>query len=146
MRVGLYSEHGRRAVVRARELIAREGFEADVQGIRACRAAIKRRADDELLGKLLLSADFYSMSGCRDLLFHVQEHRFTLPQIQALLDELNLRFMDFEFEDGGVAAVRYRSRFPDDPQMTNLANWDRIEAEYPDTFARMYQFRVRKPA
>lgn len=146
MRVGLYSERGRRAVVRARELIAREGFPPTPQGIRAFRAEIRKRADDELLGKLLLSADFYSMSGCRDLLFHVQEHRFTLPQVQAMLEELDLRFVDFEFEDGGAAATRYRARFPHDSQMTNLDNWDRLEADYPDTFARMYQFRVRKPA
>ena len=33
------------------------------------------------------SPDFYSTSACRDLLFHVQEHRLTLPQIAAFLAE-----------------------------------------------------------
>jgi len=28
--------------------------------------------------------------------------------------------------------------------MLNLENWDRLEAEFPDTFARMYQFWARR--
>ena len=32
-------------------------------------------------------SDFYNMSDCRDLLFHVQEHRFNLPQIKKILGD-----------------------------------------------------------
>ena len=144
MRVGLYSERGRRHVVRARELIAQEGFEPTLSGIRACRAAIRARAADELFARFLKSEDFYSMSGCRDLLFHVQEHRFTLPQIADRIRRLGLEFAGFEFADAGISAARYRERFPGEPSMLNLENWDRLEAEFPDTFARMYQFWVRR--
>ena len=47
--MGLYSETGRRAVVRARELIAAEGFAPDAAGIRACRAAIRARSAERCL-------------------------------------------------------------------------------------------------
>lgn len=144
MRVGLYSERGRRHVVRAREVIAKEGFEPTPAGIRACRAAIRARAADGLFARFLKSEDFYSMSGCRDLLFHVQEHRFRLPQIAEMIRRLGLEFAGFEFADAGISAARYRERFPGDAAMLNLENWDRLEAEYPDTFARMYQFWVRR--
>ena len=87
--------------------------------------------------------DFYSLSGCRDLLFHVQEHRFTLPQIGGLLERLNLEFIGFEFADGAPAAG-YKERYPDDRSATNLANWHELEAAAPDTFAAMYQFWVRR--
>jgi len=30
------------------------------------------------------SPDFFNMSGCRDLCFHVQEHRLTIPQLQGV--------------------------------------------------------------
>ena len=40
--------------------------------------------------------DFYSLSTLRDLLFHVKEHRFTIPQIKDVLDELGLKFCGFE--------------------------------------------------
>ena len=38
--------------------------------------------------------DFFSASECRDLLFHVQEHQMTLPQIAAFIAQDGLAFMD----------------------------------------------------
>jgi hypothetical protein len=139
MRIGLYSEAGRRGVVRARELIAAEGFTPDAAGIRACRAAIRARADDPLLATLARNEDFYSMSGCRDLLFHVHEVRFTLPQIESMIGRLGLRFLGFEFPDSGETLARYRARFADP---LDLQAWHRFEEAFPDTFGRMYQFWV----
>ena len=42
------------------------------------------------------STDFYSLSSLRDLLFHVHEHRFDIPQIKDYLSELGLKFRGFE--------------------------------------------------
>ena len=111
MRVGLYSEIARRHVVRARELIAAAGFAPTPSGIRACRAAILARQDDALLARVTQGEDFYSVSGCRDLIFHVQEQRFTLPRIASVLAELDLKFIGFEWPDTDTPA-RYRARFP----------------------------------
>jgi SAM-dependent methyltransferase len=143
MRIGLYSEAGRRAVVRARELIAAEGLTPDLEGIRACRAAIRARAEhDPLLATLARNEDFYSASGCRDLMFHAHEHRFGLPQVESMIAKLGLRFLGFEFPDSGATAQRYLERFPEDPRRVQLGNWHRFEQEFPDTFSRMYQFWV----
>ena len=136
MRVGLYSEAGRRAVTRARALIAARGFAPDAAGIRACRAAIR---DEPSLAEVARNEDFYSMSGCRDLMFHVQEHRFSLPQIESMLAKLGLRFLGFEFPDSGAALGRYKAKFGED---SNLGSWDAFEREFPSTFSRMYQFWV----
>jgi hypothetical protein len=40
---------------------------------------------------------------------------------------------------------KYRTRFPSDTAMTNLALWHRFETENPDTFGGMYQFWMQKP-
>lgn len=144
MRIGLYSETARRHVVRARELVAAAGLAATPDGIRACRQAILARQDDPLLLRVTRGEDFYSLSGCRDLLFHVQEHRFTLPQIAVLLADLGLTFLGFELPDAAVAAS-YRSAHPDDRGQVDLDRWHRFEQANPDTFARMYQFWVHKP-
>jgi SAM-dependent methyltransferase len=136
MRIGLYSETGRRQVVRARELISARGFSPDPGGIRAARAAIRQ---DPELAQLARNEDFYSMSGCRDLLFHVHEHRFSLPQIQSMISRLDLQFLEFEFADSGATLGRYRARFSE----SSLENWHKFEQEFPDTFSRMYQFWVR---
>jgi tetratricopeptide (TPR) repeat protein/SAM-dependent methyltransferase len=145
MRVGLYSEKARRHVVRARELIAAERFPPTPEGIRACRAAILARQGDPLLARVARGEDFYSLSGCRDLIFHVREQRFTLPRIAAILDELGLEFIGFEWSDADAPA-RYRARFPDDRALKRLDNWHALETDRPDTFVLMYQFWVRKPA
>jgi 2-polyprenyl-3-methyl-5-hydroxy-6-metoxy-1,4-benzoquinol methylase len=139
MRIGLYSEAGRRQVVRARELIAERGFGPDPEGIRAVRTEIRK---DPLLAQLARNEDFFSMSGCRDLLFHVHERRFTLPEVESMIEQLGLQFVGFEFADSGATARRYVERFPEDRNGVQLANWHRFEQEFPDTFSRMYQFWV----
>ena len=61
-----------------------------------------------------------------------------------VIEALGLQFLGFEFPDSGITASRYRARFPDDAALSNLAHWHRFEEENPETFARMYQFWVRK--
>jgi 2-polyprenyl-3-methyl-5-hydroxy-6-metoxy-1,4-benzoquinol methylase len=134
MRIGLYSEAGRRQIARARALIAERGFKADLDGIRACRAALR---DDPQFAQVTRNEDFYSASGCRDLLFHVQEHNFTLAQVRSMLAQLELRFLGFEFPDSGETLAAFQKKFG---QSTSLADWEVYEKEHPDSFGRMYQF------
>ena len=82
--------------------------------------------------------DFFSLSNCRDLLFHVQETAVTLKQIGGFLRDNKLALLGFDL-DAAVLA-RYRTRFPDDPDATDLSNWADFEAEQPSTFDGMYQF------
>jgi hypothetical protein len=83
--------------------------------------------------------DFYSLSECRDLLFHVQEHRFTIPQIIDALDVLNLKFLGFEMQDQS-AIKRFKEKHPKETDLTSLALWHEFEQQHPDTFIGMYQF------
>src|SRR5262249_18895092 len=138
MGVGLYSELARRDVVTGRAFCAERGFQPTASGIRECRQAL-------LAGEFRSFEqfnDFFSVSECRDLLFHVQEHRFTIAEIEALLRALDLRLIGFELPASVAAA--YRQRFPDDPGMRRLEHWRQFESERPGTFAAMYQFWVQK--
>jgi SAM-dependent methyltransferase len=141
MNVGLYSEHGRADVVRARALVAERGFAATPSGIRECRRAMLA-SDDPLLAAAFRRADFYSLSGCRDLLFHVEEHRLSLPEIAAFIADADLAFLGFDAETAPL--TRYAARFPQDRTKTDLGCWDQFETENPETFAAMYQFWVQK--
>jgi len=141
MAVGLYSEIGRADVVAARQFIAERGFRPTADGIRRCRQELIAREG----GRSLKSApDFFTLNGCRDLLFNVQEHRLTLPQVAAFLAANELQFIGFDV-DAQVAA-RYRGRYPADTAMTDLNSWDAFEREFPNTFAAMYVFWVQKRA
>ena len=85
---------------------------------------------------------FYSTSECRDLLFHVMEHRLTLPTIKLFLAENGLTFLAFDIDD--LILLRYGHRYPDDLAMVDLDHWHQFEQRHPSTFSGMYQFWVQK--
>jgi tetratricopeptide (TPR) repeat protein/SAM-dependent methyltransferase len=143
MNIGLYSERGRADVVDARAFIAERGFAATADGIRRCRQEMMWRPDDPLLAKAWQRSDFFSLSGCRDLLFHAMEHRLTLPEIAAFLESNELKFLGFD-ADASVQR-RYAARFPADVGRTDLSSWHQFEMENPGSFVGMYQFWIQKP-
>ncbi len=143
MRIGLYSEHARHAVVMARKWIRQRELPADSQSIRVFREHILAGGAEDQLADLKDSDDFYTLSACRDLLFHVQEHRFTLPDISKALDDLGLEFIGFDLAMPGVKKC-YLELFPDDPTMVDLQAWDRFEQQNPSTFSGMYVFWCQK--
>jgi hypothetical protein len=77
------------------------------------------------------------------LLFHVQEHRLTLSQIQSFLADSHLNFVGFEVDRSVLH--QYRAHFSDDPSCIELRNWASFEVDNPDTFSGMYQFWIQKP-
>ena len=143
MTIGLYSEIARAHIVEARAFIAEQGYQPTGEDIRRCRQELMSSDHGRRFQTIAASGDFFSMSGCRDLLFHVQEHRFTIPQLAAFLAENNLAFVGFDLDH--FTTRRYLSRFPHDETMTELACWDALERDDPSTFSGMYQFWVQKP-
>jgi SAM-dependent methyltransferase len=143
MQVGLYSETARQNVVAARELIAERGYRPDPAGIRSCRADIIA-ADDPVLRSVVQWEDFFTIGECRDLLFHVQEHRITLPQIKSFLAENGVQFAGFIPVPTQLRT--FAARFPEQSAQLDLDRWHALETEVPGLFAAMYQFWIRKPA
>lgn len=144
MHIALYSKLARADVVAARDFIAKRGYKANIDDIRRCRQEILAFDETSPEGAIARRGDFYASSDCRDLLFHVQEQCFTIPQIKDFLAASELEFIGFE-HDADVL-VRYRAQFPDDPACTNLDHWHEYEQQNPFTFAGMYQFVVQKQA
>ena len=88
------------------------------------------------------SQDFYSIAGLHDLIFNIHECRYTPLGLKDFLGVAGLEFLGFDHPDPSVP-VRFRERFPDDPDQTDLANWEKFDIEFPDTFSAMYQFWCR---
>ncbi len=142
IKLGLYSEIARSVIVEARSLIQKLGFTGTPESIKRFR---KKILDGELKGLESLAKfgkDFYSLSECRDLCFHVQEHRYTTKKLQRLLDSHDLSFCGFMVPD--QIKILYNERYPSDRDMTSLLNWGELEKQYPSTFAGMYQFWAQK--
>jgi SAM-dependent methyltransferase len=143
MFVALYSETARRDVVAARAYIAERGYGSGITDIRAARAEMMTQPDGTPLRNVAFFNDFFTTSECRDLLFHVQEHRMTLPAIRDFLAANGLTFLGFEVDFR--ASQLYAARFPADRAMTDLDQWHAFEQDRPYTFAGMYRFWVQKP-
>lgn len=140
--LGLYSEWARRQVVAAREYAREKGWQGTSEGIRALRAHIAALPkDDPMRGVLAGGFDFYTMSSCRDLLFHVQEHRYTLPQIGEMLDCHGLAFLYFSTVQADFLQA-FRAKNPQAGACLDLKKWDAFECAHPDAFYGMYQFYV----
>ncbi|MDB5600351.1 MAG: hypothetical protein JWN71_2395 [Xanthobacteraceae bacterium] len=142
MRIALYSELARQQIVAVQKLIARQGYGRSASEIRRFRQEFLVHPDPALVGALSAMNDFYTLSECRDLLFHVQEHRFTIPRIKAFLAANDLEFIGFEVQQ----PIRhlYARQFPADAAMSNLDHWHAFEQANPSTFLGMYSFWVQK--
>ena len=145
MHIGLYSDAARQHVVKARELIAEKGYDTTPEGIRQCREYIKSLPPEDPLFKVTKSGDFYSISGTRDLIFHVQEHRYTIQEIRETLERLCLKFTRMMFVSH-TPHQQYKKDYPNDRFAESIENLEEFEKNHPNAFAGMYQFWVHKPA
>ena len=94
-KIGLYIKLARQNVSRARELIQNLGIQSTPEGIRDFR---KQVFDDKKYGLKDLSelaSDFYFLSECRDLCFHVQKHQFNTETLEKHLKAEHLVFCGF---------------------------------------------------
>jgi SAM-dependent methyltransferase len=140
MQVGLYSAHARREIVAARKLIAERGYSASPEDIRRCRQELRAMPQPF---KFIGLADFFTVSECRDLMFHVHEKQFTIPEIKDFLVENDLKFIGFEFSPQPHAY--HRDVFARNGWSAgDLDRWDEYERANPDMFASMYIFWVQK--
>jgi 2-polyprenyl-3-methyl-5-hydroxy-6-metoxy-1,4-benzoquinol methylase/Flp pilus assembly protein TadD len=137
MLVGLYSATARQSLAAARAFIAERGYRATAEDIRTCRQDLIQRSG------MPPFRDFSSTSGCRDLLFNVMEHQFTIPQIGEFLDENHLTFLGFEQLPPDVLR-QFRQQFPDVGALRDLGSWHAFEQANPLTFGNMYFFWVQK--
>ena len=137
MLVGLYSAQARRTLPQVRAKLAAAGYGPGADDIRRARQTLTAGGDP-----VAAHPDFFSISTCRDLLFHVQEQALTLDGIDCFLRENKLGFLGFSIEDAVLAD--YRRRHPQDPAATDLDRWRAYERDNPDCFSGMYQFWLQK--
>ncbi|WP_428377659.1 methyltransferase [Lichenicoccus sp.] len=147
MNVLLYTVRGRTDVQLARDWIAAREYEPTASGIRACRNALMT-LDADWAVRLAASPDFASSSGCRDLLFHVQERAVTLPEVARFLAEEQIELLGVEVPAATERAFKAWNGDSGDDQLRDLSRWDLFEAEHPGCFAGMLNLWVqaRRPA
>ena len=141
LKLGLYSKLARQHIIKIKGLIKKKKIKNTTEDIRNFRESIFKEKDEKLHQKIFYNNDFYSISMARDLMFHVQEHCFTIPEISNMLKKLNLEFLGFR---NPLIKTKFSKSFPNDEKNISLDNWNKFELNNQDVFANMYQFWVRK--
>ena len=142
MRLGFYSQIARQDIIKVRELILQEKIGSSSKDIRNYRKKLLETSNQDSYGFAISSTDFFTTSGCRDLLFHVQEHCFDLNTLHSLINKSNCNFLGFELNRSVIQ--NYKMKFPKDIACIDLNNWEIFERANPHTFIGMYQFWVQK--
>ena len=142
MKIGLYSKFARRNVFKARNLISKVGLLNTHADIISFREKILN-SNDPIFTKVKYSTDFFSTSTLRDLLFHVQEYQFTIPDIESSLEKLGLIFAGFEFDNRNIIN-KFRQSYSESQALHSLDCWHEFELKNLDIFKSMYQFWVQK--
>jgi SAM-dependent methyltransferase len=137
MRVGLYSAIARAKLTALRSDPLYPGAGCSDERLRKFRRALLDRHDGELGSELKASADFYSMSGFRDLTLNVSERCHTLPEISEFLADAGLRFRGF-FPPDLFHLLHQRN--PSTHWPGSLKRWGRLERSLPTLFIQMYVF------
>ena len=140
MKIGLYSELARQDIAEVKKEITLKKVGTNKANIRKFRQSLVDSLDEKHQ-QLTKSNDFFSLSMLRDLIFHVQEHRFTLSQIKKCLNKLGLKFCGFEDK---VIISNFRNFHGKEVDIYDLELWHQYEENNPQTFRAMYQFWCQK--
>ena len=140
MRIGLYSELARKDIKKIRQALTLSGSTMSDLEIRKFRKSLINSQDTDLQ-RTINGRDFYSLSSFRDLVLHVQEHRFTIPQIQNCLEGLKLIFCGFENKQ--IIGL-FKNIYGVNSDIYDLNLWHQFEEKNPNIFAGMYQFWCQK--
>ena len=139
MFIGLYSENARRDITSMRKVIKKMKIFPSKEGMVKFRQKLilnkKKRLD-----KFCKWSDFYNLSEFRDLLFHAQEHCFSISKIKDMLDRLGLKFCGFENKKAKINFLINNTH----EDLLDLEKWAIHEDKSKDTFRGMYQFWVQK--
>jgi SAM-dependent methyltransferase len=138
MKIGLYSRAARSTIASLRKDIQARGLNGDEQVIRDYRQGILAQGEEGERAFLLQSADFYSLSNFRDLMFHVSEQHLTIPEIASFMADNGLAFHGFQ------TPLDIAEGYPDGDARIDLELWQDFENAHPETFKGMYIFWCRK--
>ena len=140
IKLGLYSEAARAPLIFSRRRASLLGAEPTDSQIRGYRRTLLDAGGSEL-DALCEWSDFFNLSEWRDLIFHAQEHQFSLLQIDRLLDDANIRFCGFE---NPSLIKKFRTFHGDSSSIYDLGAWQAMEAQDRSLFTGMYQFWCQK--
>jgi len=146
IKIALYSSFARESLKEIKEFIKKNNLTNSNQDIKELRKLIKNKeiaVHENYIDDIERSVDFYSINELRDLLFHPQEINYNLVEINQMLSDCGLKFLEFDNKYLDLKKY-YQSIYPDDKTGSNLFNWNEIEKKQKLIFSAMYVFWAAK--
>ena len=145
MKIGVYSQAARLLVSHLRACIQREGIGTSPNAVRLFRTRLLTEpAWAGLLPLLERMSDFFSLSMTRDFLFHVQEHQYTVAEIEGIARALGLELIGVQLSRRSVDYLKSKGTLAE-PRVQTFAQWRAIEQAYVGSL-EMFQFWLQLPA
>lgn len=144
IKIGLYSELARAQITATKDIIETNDIKPSLENIQQFRAMLMNKEIDGEFSDIVSRPDFYTTSGCRDLLFNPIEHLYSIPKLNELIKTVDLSFIGFIGLTQGSKDL-FNTNLAASPINNNeLLNWQAVEQQAPDTFTHMYQFFCQK--
>ena len=143
MRLSLYSDLARTQLQSVTVYAKENNYKQTIESVRKFRQAILSMPETESIREIIESADFYYLSGLRDLVFHVNEQHYDINFIAKLIHDLNLEFLGFELKSTDVCNA-FNEEFPEENSVYNMQSWQSFETQYPNAFLPQYVFWIQQ--
>lgn len=140
--ISLYSKAARDQFLGpAEQYIKDKGYSSSLDDIRAFRQDVMHMTPDNPVTFCTRAGDFFNLAECNDLLFHVQEHRYTPHMIWDMAERHGLEPVTVSVTSERMKM--FKDMFPDG----NMLDPDRLtafEEKYPNAFVEMFKIFFRR--
>ncbi len=142
MSLSLYSKVARKfALDPASEYIREKGYNSSIDDIRQFRRDLFAMKVNDPILRCTTAADFFNLAECNDMLFHVQEHRYTLLEFRDMAARHGLEPIDISLSPEKKRG--FKAAFPDREFLDFDAMTD-YEQQNPQTFFEMYKIYFKR--
>lgn len=141
-KIGLYSAHARTPIADLANLASENEIPYIPSNLERIRNLAIQNYKYKRINEIVNSQDFFSRSGCMDLLFNPLEKAFSIRDIHSLIRTLNCEFAGFENREQRKSPA-FR-RFNEHSNIDSLFNdWELFENFNPNFFSEMYLFWLK---
>ena len=141
IKIALYSTTARQKISELRQLMG-DNIPQSTLDMRLVRETLLQNQLAGDWSAIYNSADFYSLSACRDLLFHQQEHTFDVLELSDFYAASGLQWLGMLAPPGSAELLSIAGK---KAAQLSHQEWHDIEQANPSLFAGMYQFYLQKP-
>jgi SAM-dependent methyltransferase len=141
-KIGLYSAYARTPIADLAKLASENEILYIPSNLEKIRNLAIQNYKYKRTNEIVNSQDFFSRSGCMDLLFNPLEKSFTSRDILSLIRTLHCEFAGFE--NGGQKKSPALRTFNEHSSLDSLFNaWEIFENLNPNFFSEMYLFWLK---